>query len=297
MSRRQALDVLEALADVFDARARGLELEARLWGGDYSAGRLKRLDTHSWKRREILAARRTYNQLRRGIGLPVIHDWVDRPEQTFVGSLGEHQKELDMAWQIQGNFAPEVWDDVRVNLRCAGRDWMIQALCDAELEEVMKTSDEGLTKEHLTYRERRETHWGALAEESLVEACIERIEATDSADNGGHAFWVDAQGHHKVLTAPRAILYTSAPSDYDGFGTATWEDLGEMEVGGRKMPLRQVAILPEHQQWQKERYASGLHLVMDEAQYQQWRDAGWISEPAGAESVEAFPYAVDGPGV
>jgi hypothetical protein len=53
--------------------------------------------------------------------------------------------------------------------------------------------------------------------------------------------------------AAMPIRYTLAPPNYDGFGTNSIAILGVCQ--GRE--LRQVEILPEHLEWQENRYWSG----------------------------------------
>lgn len=53
--------------------------------------------------------------------------------------------------------------------------------------------------------------------------------------------------------------YTTAPIDYDGFGTVTYDhDAG---TDNRGLTIRKVRIEPEHWDWQTMRYGSGLHGV------------------------------------
>lgn len=56
--------------------------------------------------------------------------------------------------------------------------------------------------------------------------------------------------------------YTTAPSEYDGFGTVTYD----FEVGtdNRGLTVRKVGIEPDHWDWQTARYQSGLHGVATE---------------------------------
>ena len=53
------------------------------------------------------------------------------------------------------------------------------------------------------------------------------------------------------------IHYTSAPENYDGFGTKTIRILGKDRKGDT---IRQVEIKNEHFMWQDTRYVSGLYL-------------------------------------
>lgn len=50
--------------------------------------------------------------------------------------------------------------------------------------------------------------------------------------------------------------YTTAPVDYDGFGTQTERVVGRDKRG---QDIREVVIQGDHLQWQSMRYGSGLH--------------------------------------
>ena len=60
---------------------------------------------------------------------------------------------------------------------------------------------------------------------------------------------------------PRLLAVTSAPAQYDGFGTvavaATHEANSLMTPAGRV-----VAIDPEHYEWQARRYLSGMYCCV-----------------------------------
>ena len=54
------------------------------------------------------------------------------------------------------------------------------------------------------------------------------------------------------------VAYTTAPADYDGFGTVTLvPDAGRDLTNGQT--LRKVGIRPDAWAWQTSQYASGLH--------------------------------------
>jgi hypothetical protein len=72
--------------------------------------------------------------------------------------------------------------------------------------------------------------------------------------------------HHPALAAdvaprlqgpacPTANTYTTAPEDYDGFGSATLGVVGTLAG----QPIRQVATPVAHLTWQRNRYGSGLY--------------------------------------
>lgn len=56
-------------------------------------------------------------------------------------------------------------------------------------------------------------------------------------------------------------VYTTAPIAYDGFGTETIE---EGKYIAKDKPVKLVKIHPEHHVWQTMRYASGMHLCIEE---------------------------------
>lgn len=69
------------------------------------------------------------------------------------------------------------------------------------------------------------------------------------------------------------ILHTTAPIEYDGFGTITVDEYTGT-INGRK--LRSVNINNAHLEWQKARYLSGLHEAIDEMWYTKWIENGMV---------------------
>jgi hypothetical protein len=67
------------------------------------------------------------------------------------------------------------------------------------------------------------------------------------------------------------LIYTTAPVDYDGFGTTT---IGVFGLDRRGREIRGVKAVPRHADWQRQRYGSGLCLVLDEAQMLEAVQAG-----------------------
>lgn len=63
----------------------------------------------------------------------------------------------------------------------------------------------------------------------------------------------------------RVFTYTTAPSDYDWFGTATVRVVGHDKRG---KPIRLVTSDPKYAQSQRERYASGLHMAVDDTEWE-----------------------------
>ena len=60
------------------------------------------------------------------------------------------------------------------------------------------------------------------------------------------------------------VTYTTAPEDYDWFGTHTVTIAGKDKRG---KTVRMVMSDPKHVDAQRGRYASGLHMVADQAEW------------------------------
>jgi len=63
----------------------------------------------------------------------------------------------------------------------------------------------------------------------------------------------------------RVFTYTTAPSDYDWFGSATVRVVGHDKRG---KPIRLVSSDPKYAQSQRERYMSGNHMAVDDAEWE-----------------------------
>lgn len=63
----------------------------------------------------------------------------------------------------------------------------------------------------------------------------------------------------------RVFTYTTAPTDYDWFGTTTVKIAGHDKRG---RPIRLVSSDPRHAQAQRDRYASGLHMAVDDTEWE-----------------------------
>jgi hypothetical protein len=76
--------------------------------------------------------------------------------------------------------------------------------------------------------------------------------------------------------APRLVVtYTTAPVAYDGFGTETLAVVGTLK--GKE--VRKVDTPEQHVEWQRQRYGSGLHYALSQAQFDdliQYAFAGWV---------------------
>lgn len=86
--------------------------------------------------------------------------------------------------------------------------------------------------------------------------------ATCRCSRGAHA--KAAEGEH---------TYTTAPEEYDGFGTELIAEIGRMKKGGTTVRL--VATPAEHLDWQRNRYYSGgIYFVGDFAAWKTLLGAG-----------------------
>lgn len=67
------------------------------------------------------------------------------------------------------------------------------------------------------------------------------------------------------------VFFTTAPEDYDGFGTKTleWLPYAKSCTPDRKPvgQYRKVAVVPIHADWQLNRYGSGLHPAFDQERF------------------------------
>lgn len=64
-----------------DIRREGMEYESRLFGGAYSASRLRTAAKDAPIREMIRKGRVRYNKIRQALNLPVVANWDVRPEQ------------------------------------------------------------------------------------------------------------------------------------------------------------------------------------------------------------------------
>ena len=100
-----------------------------------------------------------------------------------------------MAWEI--SHAPEVWDDLRAELETWDKDALIKALADDKwlLYALETTLPESLINMLI---EAYVSDLEILFHDSLVDAVIERIQQTNTTENGGNWFWIDRKGLNRV---------------------------------------------------------------------------------------------------
>jgi hypothetical protein len=119
-------------------------------------------------------------------------------------------------------------------------------------------------------------HSGVLDEDSAREYAA-RIDAAH-----------DDSAEYDVANDPlRVILVTSAPEEYDGFGTVTLAMLPWLTREGGYQ-YRRVSVNPEYLDWQQNRYASGMMGFSDEEHFNEIVSSGLLFplvESAGEASA------------
>lgn len=104
-----------------------------------------------------------------------------------------------MAWEI--SISPEGWAEIRAELETWGREELIAAISDDKFEAVhAKAGEEHASRAARAERARLEK----LPHDILVDRAFELIEANNTCDNGGWAYWIDREGFHKVRL-PREV--------------------------------------------------------------------------------------------
>ena len=85
------------------------------------------------------------------------------------------------------------------------------------------------------------------------------------------------------LTTVEEITYTTAPVDYDGFGTETLEIIGTWDGGLSSGFVRRVSTPSEHITWQRARYESGCYLSCDRVTWAERMACSAMFTPARQE--------------
>ena len=98
-----------------------------------------------------------------------------------------------MAWEI--SISAEGWTEIRAALEERSRESLIEAIADEKFEEVFsKADDHHAGRASAAERKRLEQ----LPHDLLVDRAFELIEQNNTCDNGGFAFWIDREGHHRL---------------------------------------------------------------------------------------------------
>lgn len=98
-----------------------------------------------------------------------------------------------MAWEI--SISTEGWTEIRAALEEWSRESLIEAIADDTFEAVYaKSDDQHASRASAAERMRLEQ----LPHDLLVDRAFELIEQNGTCENGGWAYWVDREGHHRV---------------------------------------------------------------------------------------------------
>ena len=101
-----------------------------------------------------------------------------------------------MAWEI--SITTEGWQEIRQKLDEWSSDALIDAIADDKFEMVFaKAGMEHAERAANAERERLT----ALPHDILADRAFELIEANNTCNNGGFAYWIDREGYHKVHLA------------------------------------------------------------------------------------------------
>jgi hypothetical protein len=105
--------------------------------------------------------------------------------------------------------------------------------------------------------------------QAIVDACEKHFE-TDTLE----AAYCDGRRERRITVDGWRVLWTTAPADYDGFGTETIAIDGEWY--GK--PLRRIVVDPDYVNYQTARNDSGLHPT--------WEEDPRIAEAKAKERLE-----------
>lgn len=123
----------------------------------------------------------------------------------------------------------------------------------------------------------------AQAGDSLNDA-LSHVYDNDTIDVGDlfedRAFRKEIEdAHHEAYTAAKKarmlVRYTTAPIDYDGFGT-----FGAPVAAQANVLWREIYVQPENLEWQLQRNGSGLHTTIDKGEFEKRVAAGLIQRNA-----------------
>lgn len=130
-----------------------------------------------------------------------------------------------MAWSI--SMTQEGWANVHANLQRKSIQWLAEALAaDADPDEYEVELIKFIRASYM------------FGSEYLADEALKRIEENDLCDNGGHAVWVDKEGH--------CTVEVSLQDDIDAEGGSDIIERAEEDVArARELVLRMEAMFPE----------------------------------------------------
>lgn len=98
-----------------------------------------------------------------------------------------------MAWSI--SISSEGWSEIHEALEALTAEALVNAISDDKFEAVYKKADlNHATRAADAERKRLES----VPHDSIVDLAYDLIFQNDTCDNGGFAYWIDREGHHKV---------------------------------------------------------------------------------------------------
>ena len=98
-----------------------------------------------------------------------------------------------MAWEI--SITAEGWQEIREKLDDWDRASLIAAITDDTFERVEKLAGQHHAQRAADAERKRLEE---LPHDVLADRAYELIEANNTCDNGGFAYWIDREGYHKV---------------------------------------------------------------------------------------------------
>jgi hypothetical protein len=98
-----------------------------------------------------------------------------------------------MAWEI--SITAEGWQEIREKLDDWDRASLIAAITDDTFERVEKLAGQHHAQRAADSERKRIEE---LPHDILSDRAYELIEANNTCDNGGFAYWIDREGYHKV---------------------------------------------------------------------------------------------------
>ena len=104
-----------------------------------------------------------------------------------------------MAWEI--SMSDEGWRNVRHNLSHWSEEKLIEALCEEQWSRVHDLSGGSMLhadRASSALRSRLALYYWHGDRETLAGLVMNRIEAHNTCDNGGHAVWIDSEGYQTV---------------------------------------------------------------------------------------------------